>query len=90
MWETKVLLTAIAAVALSVSTDVSLAQFTGPPVIIQTPQPLQQTPQLKTDNLKPLTGVTLPAPPAAPSAARPAAAAPAAAVPRPCVANTKC
>jgi hypothetical protein len=88
MSETKLILAAIAAAALSASTNVSLAQFTGPPIIIQTPQP---TPQLKTDNLKPLTGVTLPATPAAPSAVPPAVAAPAAAAPaRPCAANTKC
>ena len=75
MSETKVLLAAITAVALSASIEVSSAQYNGPPIIIQTPQ---LTPPSRTDTLKPLTGTTLPA--------APAAAAPA----RPCAANTKC
>jgi hypothetical protein len=68
MSETTVLLAAIAVAVLSASTDVSLAQYNGPPIILQTPQLPQQ---LNTDNLKPPAGVTLPT---APAAARPCSA----------------
>ena len=88
MSKTTVLLAAIAAAALLASTEVSLAQFTGPPVIVQTPQLPQQ---LNTDNLKTPAGVTLPTAPAAASVKPSAPAAPpAAAAARPCSANTKC
>ena len=87
MLQTRILLAAVAAVALLAPGNVSLAQYRGPPIIVQTPQPAPTT-----DNLKPLTSPTLPAPSAAPTAAPPAAAAaPAAAAPaQPCAANTKC
>ena len=79
------ILAAIVVVLLAASADVSLAQYKGPPIIIQTPQP---QPPINADALKP-TMPALPAPP--PAAAPPAAAAPAAAVPaRPCAANTNC
>lgn len=84
MLKTKVLLAAVAAVALSAPVDVSLAQYMGPPVIIQTPRFPQSS---LTNNLKPLPNTTLPA---APAAASPTVAAPAAAPARPCTANTKC
>ena len=88
MSQAKLLLPAIAAFALSAPVDVSLAQYKGPPIIIQTPQ---LPPPSTTGTLNPLTGTTLPAAPAAPQAAPAAAAAPVAAVPaQPCAANTKC
>jgi hypothetical protein len=87
MLKTKILLAAVAAVALSSPVDVSLAQYRGPPIIIQTPQ---LPPPPITDNLKPLPNTTPPAAPAAPAAASPTVAAPAAAPARPCAANTKC
>lgn len=90
MLETKILLAAVAAVFLMAPVDVSLAQYNGPPIIIQTPQFPQPS---MTDNLKPLTGTTLPAASSAPAAAAaPAAATPPAVAARaqPCAANTKC
>jgi hypothetical protein len=89
MLQTKIILAAVAAAAVSAPLDVSLAQYTGPPIIIQTPQ---LPPQPMTEPLKPLPNTTLQAAPAAPAAApAAAAAAPAAAAPaRPCAANTRC
>ncbi|MFB9264095.1 hypothetical protein ACFFWD_13080 [Bradyrhizobium erythrophlei] len=80
----KAFVAAVAAAALSSSTNAVLAQYKGPPIIVQTPQ---NTPPLNTDNLKPLVGVTLPATPAAP----PAVAAPARVAPaRPCATGAQC
>ena len=90
MLETKILLAAVATVALLAPVNVSLAQYNGPPIIIQTPQFPQSS---LTNNLKPITGTTLPPASSAPAAAAaPAtAAAPAAAArAQPCAANTKC
>ena len=77
----------VAVLLLPASAGVSLAQYKGPPIIIQTPQP-QPQPPISADGLKPTLQAVPSAPPAA---APPAAAAPAAAAPaRPCAANTTC
>jgi hypothetical protein len=88
MLETRILPAAVAAVALLAPVNVLLAQYNGPPIIIQTPQFPQPS---MTNNLKPLTGTTLPAAAPTAAAAPAAVAAPAAAArAQPCVANTKC
>ncbi len=88
MLKTNTFAAAIAAAALLASTGASLAQYKGPPIIVQTPQTL---PPANTDNLKPLTGVTLQAAPAAAAAPAATASTPAAAAAaKPCAAGTKC
>lgn len=88
MSKSKAIVAAIAAVAWSSSTNVSLAQYTGPPIIIQTPQ---AAPSVNTNTLKPIIAPTLQAAPTAAAAPVPAVPAPAVAAPaRACAAGTKC
>jgi hypothetical protein len=88
---TSILLATAAIAFLSVSVGASLAQYTGPPIIIQTPQ---LAPQSGIQTLTPQPGIPLqvaPGPLAAPPAAPPVAAVPAAAAPaRACQAGTRC
>jgi len=85
MSKTKALAGVIMAAALSASP--SYAQYKGPPIIVQTPQPqppstIQTAPTLTVPSTGSIPQISAPATAAAP----PAQAAPA----RPCAANTRC